>query len=46
MAGQRLWQLNPWRNYVNIGIVVLVIVILISGVWTFYRFWQSRKVEI
>lgn len=45
MAGQRLWQLNPLRNYVNIGIVVLVIVILISGVWTFYRFWQSRKVE-
>ena len=45
MAGQRLWQLNPWRNYVNIGIVVLVIVILISGVWTFYRFLQSRKVE-
>ena len=45
MAGQRLWQLNPWRNYVNIGIVVLVIVILVSGVWTFYRFLQSRKVE-
>lgn len=45
MAGQRLWQLNPWRNYVNIGIVILVILILISGVWTFYRFLQSRKVE-
>lgn len=43
MAGQRLWQLNPWRNYVNIGIIVIVLCVLISGGWTFYRFLQSRK---
>lgn len=45
LAGQRLWQLNPWRQYVNIGIIVIVIGVLISSGWTFYRFWQSRKAE-
>ena len=45
LAGQRLWQLNPWRKYVNIGIVVIVIGVLLSGGWTFYRFWQSRRIE-
>ena len=45
LAGQRLWQLNPWRQYVNIGIVVLALGVLISGGWTFYRFWKSRKIE-
>ena len=45
LAGQRLWQLNPWRNYINIGIIVVVIGVLISAGWTFYRFWQTRKTE-
>ena len=45
LAGQRLWQLNPWRNIVNIGIVVVFVAALISGAWTFYRYRKSKQIE-
>ena len=45
LAGQRLWQLNPWRNIVNIGIICLLILVAASGVWTFYRYRKSKHVE-
>ncbi len=45
LAGQRLWQMNPWRNIMNIGIVCLLILIIASGVWTFYRYRKSKQTE-
>jgi hypothetical protein len=45
LAGQRLWQLNPWRNIVNIGSVVVFVAALISGAWTFYRYRKSKQIE-
>ena len=45
LAGQRLWQLNPWRNIVNIGIVLVFVAALISGAWTFYRYQKSKQIE-
>ena len=45
LAGQRLWQLNPWRNIVNIGIVCLLVFIIASGIWTFYRYQKSKQTE-
>ena len=45
LAGQRLWQLNPWRNIINIGIVCLLVLIIASGIWTFYRYRKSKQTE-
>ena len=45
LAGQRLWQLNPWRNIVNIGIACLLVLIIASGIWTFYRYQKSKQTE-
>lgn len=45
LAGQRLWQMNPWRNIINIGIVVLLVAVLISGAWTFYRYRKTKQIE-
>jgi len=45
LAGQRLWQLNPWRNILNIGIACLLVIIIASGIWTFYRYQKSKQTE-
>ncbi len=45
LAGQRLWQLNPWRNIINIGIVCLLVIIIASGIWTFYRYRKLKQTE-
>ena len=45
LAGQRLWQLNPWRNIINIGIACLLVLIIASGIWTFYRYQKSKQTE-
>ena len=45
LAGQRLWQMNSWRNILNIGIVCLLILIIASGIWTFYLYRKSKEVE-
>ncbi len=45
LAGQRLWRLNPWRNILNIGIVCLLIIVIASGIWTFYRYQKSKQTE-
>lgn len=45
MAGNRLWQMSPWRNIVNIGIVVFLILAIASGVWTFLRFRKVKTIE-
>ena len=42
LAGQRLWQLDRSRYLLNIGLIVLLVVLLASGAWTFYRYWKSK----
>ena len=43
LANQRLLHLNRGRYLLNIGLVVLLVVLLASGAWTFYRFRKSRQ---
>lgn len=45
LAGQRLWRLNPWRNIINVGIVCLLVIVIASGIWTFYRYQKSKQTE-
>ena len=43
LASQRLWQLNRGRYLLNIGLIVLLVVLLASGTWTFFRFRKSKR---
>ena len=43
LASQRLWQLNRGRYLINIGLIVLVVVLLVSSAWTFYRYRKSKQ---
>ena len=43
LASQRLWQFNRGRYLLNIGLIVLLIILLASGAWTFYRYRKSRQ---
>lgn len=43
LANQRLWQLNRGRYLLNIGLIGLLVILLASGVWTFYRFRKSKR---
>lgn len=45
LAGQRLWQMNPWRNVINIGIACILIVVIASGIWTFFRYRKLVHIE-
>lgn len=42
LAGQRLWQLNRGRYILNIVLIVLLVVLLVSGGWTFYRYRRTK----
>ena len=44
LAGQRLWQLNRGRYLLNIGLLVVLGVLLVSGAWTFYRYRKTKRV--
>ena len=44
LAGQRLWQLNRGRYLLNIGLIVLLAVLLVSGAWTFYRYRKTKQI--
>ena len=44
LASDRLWQLNRGRYLLNIGLIVLLVVLLASGAWTFFRFRKSKRV--
>ncbi len=41
-ANERLWELNRARYYVNIGLIVLLVLLVVSGVWTFFRYRKTR----
>ena len=43
LANQRLWQFNRGRYLLNIGLIVLVVVLLVSGAWTYYRYRKSKQ---
>ena len=43
LANQRLWQLNRSRYLLNIGLLVLLAVVLLSGAWTYYRYRKSKQ---
>lgn len=43
LANQRLWQLNRGRYLLNIGLIVLLVVLLASGAWTYYRYRKSKQ---
>lgn len=45
LAGQRLWQMNPWRIVVNIGVGCLLLIIIASGIWTFFRYRKLVQTE-
>lgn len=45
LGGQRLWQMNPWRNVINIGVVCLLIIVIASGIWTFFRYRKFVHIE-
>lgn len=43
LASQRLWDLNRGRYLLNIGLIVLLVILLASGVWTFLRYRKSKR---
>ena len=43
LASQRLRHLNRGRYLLNIGLIVLLIVLAVSGAWTYYRYRKSRQ---
>ena len=43
LAGQRLWQLNRTQYLFNIGLVVVVVILIASGAWTYYRFRKTKQ---
>lgn len=45
LARKRLWQMSPWRNIVTIGVVVILIVAVASGIWTFFRYRKLKQTE-
>ena len=43
LASQRLWQFNRGRYLLNIGLIVLLVLLLASGTWTFFRYRKSKQ---
>ena len=43
LASQRLWQLDRGRYLLNIGLIVLLVVLLASGAWTYLRYRKSKR---
>ena len=43
LANQRLWEFNRGRYLLNIGLIVLLVVLLASGAWTYYRYQKSKQ---
>lgn len=43
LASERLWQLNRGRYLFNIGLVVVLVILLASGAWTYFRYRKTKK---
>ena len=43
LASQRLWKLNRARYLFNIALVVVVVILIASGAWTYYRYRKTRQ---
>ena len=43
LASQHLWQLNRGRYLFNIGLIVVLVILLASGAWTYYRYRRVRR---
>ena len=44
LASQHLWQLNRGRYLFNIGLIVILVILIASGAWTYYRYRKTRRV--
>ncbi len=43
LASERLWELNRGRYLFNIGLIVVVVILLISGAWTYFRYRKTKQ---
>ncbi len=43
LASQHLWQLNRGRYLFNIGLIVVLVILVASGAWTYYRYRKTRR---
>ena len=43
LASQRLWELNRSRYLFNIGLAVVVVILIASGAWTYYRYRKTKQ---
>ena len=43
LASQHLWQLNRGRYLFNIGLIVVLVILLASSAWTFYRYRKAKQ---
>ncbi len=43
LANDRLWDMNRGRYLLNIGLIVLCVLLIGSGVWTLYRYRKAKK---
>lgn len=43
LASQHLWQLNRTRYLFNIGLIVVLVVLVASGAWTYFRYRKTKQ---
>ena len=43
LASQHLWQLNRGRYFFNIGLIAVLVILLASGAWTYYRYRRAKR---
>ncbi len=43
LASQHLWQLNRTRYLFNIGLIVVLVVLVASGAWTYFRYRRAKQ---
>ena len=43
LASQHLWQLNRGRYLFNIGLIVVLVILLASGAWTYYKYRKTKR---
>ncbi len=43
LASQHLWQLNRGRYLFNIGLIVVLVVLVASGAWTYFRYRRAKQ---